>query len=467
VTWPHEVYAWGGDKAWTAVDRTGGPGHGNLYFAWSPFAGCCGSAIFTRSTDGGLRFLLAPIQVPQSPRFGTLTVAPDGNLFVVGGGGVFVVVRSSNAQDSGAIPHFDQVSVVDLGGSSVFSSGPNPGGLLGQAWIASDHSDGPTRGNLYVLSSVDPPGADPLDVMFARSTDGGLTWSPAVRINDDPIGNGAWQWFGTMSVAPNGRIDVIWNDTRADFLANFSELYYSSSLDAGETWSDNVPLSPPFNHFLGYPRQNKIGDYYDMVSDNFGASVAYAATFNGEQDVYYLRIGDFDCNGNGFPDAEDIATGRSLDCNTNDLPDECEADCDEDGIPDACDTFEDCNENMVPDECDPDFDGDGDIDDCDPDIDGDGIVNELDLCDFTPLGLPVRSNGAAVGDASTGSFLQDCIVDLNDFPRLTFCLSGSGPGRPVGQGCWGSYDYPDAQSVRDFDIDLFDIAGFQRAFGRQ
>ena len=41
---------------------------------------------------------------------------------------------------------------------------------------------------------------------------------------------------------------------------------------------------------MGYPNQDKLGDYYDMVSDNTGAYLAYAATFNGGQDVYFLRI---------------------------------------------------------------------------------------------------------------------------------------------------------------------------------
>lgn len=68
--------------------------------------------------------------------------------------------------------------------------------------------------NIYVLGSVDPSGADPADVMFIRSTDDGATWNDPLRVNDDPQGNGAHQWFGTMSVAPNGRIDAIWNDTR-------------------------------------------------------------------------------------------------------------------------------------------------------------------------------------------------------------------------------------------------------------
>ena len=43
-------------------------------------------------------------------------------------------------------------------------------------------------------------------------------------------------------------------------------------------------------HFIGYPNQYKIGDYITVVSDNAGANVAYAATFNGEEDIYYVRI---------------------------------------------------------------------------------------------------------------------------------------------------------------------------------
>jgi hypothetical protein len=61
-----------------------------------------------------------------------------------------------------------------------------------------------------------------------------------------------------------------------------------------------------------------------MRSDNLGANIAYAATFNGEQDIYFLRIGPWDCNGNEVPDETDISAGPSLDCNANEVPDECE-----------------------------------------------------------------------------------------------------------------------------------------------
>ncbi len=64
--------------------------------------------------------------------------------------------------------------------------------------------------------------------MFARSTNGGVSWSSPIKINDDP-GTSAYQWFGTMSVAPNGRIDVVWLDTRDNPGSNISALYYSNS----------------------------------------------------------------------------------------------------------------------------------------------------------------------------------------------------------------------------------------------
>ncbi len=326
ATWSAPVYAQGGDKQWMTVDRTGGVGDGHIYCAWSTAAGCCGNNTFTRSVDGGLSYEAASF-INFTPIWGTLDVAPDGSLFV---GGVspsdfsfFLAAKSTNAKLAGATPNFGAIPV-SLNGTVRFSltGSPNPGGLLGQVSLAVDHSTGPTAGYVYVLCSVDPPGSDPLDVYFARSTDAGTSWGAPVRVNDD-VGD-HWQWFGTMSVSPNGRIDAVWNDTRNTGVARESELHYASSTDGGVTWSVNVKISPVFDSWVGWPNQNKLGDYYDMVSDRVGASLAWAATFNNEQDVYYLRIGDHDCNTNGVGDSLDIALGTSPDVDLNGIPDECE-----------------------------------------------------------------------------------------------------------------------------------------------
>ena len=329
VTFGPAVYSYGGDKAWMTVDTTASQGAGHVYGYWSRFAGCCGTNVFNRSTNAAGSFE-PPVPILGDFVWGTLDVTSDGRLFL---GGVvatnfsmFAIARSSDARNAAATPSFDLTAQVNLGGTLLYSvaGSPNPGGLLGQVWIATDRSTGPTAGNVYLLCSVDPPGSDPLDLRFSRSTDGGATWSPSVRVNDDPANNGAWQWFGTLAVAPNGRIDVVWNDTRNTGAANMSQLFTSSSTDAGVTWSANQALTPAWNSHVGWPNQDKIGDYYDMVSDAVGADLAFAATFNGEQDVYYMRLGDRDCNQNGIGDSIDIALGTSLDTNGDGIPDECQ-----------------------------------------------------------------------------------------------------------------------------------------------
>jgi hypothetical protein len=295
ATWDGGTFAHGGDKQWMVIDKTGGLGHGNNYSYWTAGASECFPGSFTRSTDMGSSFQDC-LEIPGEPFWGTLAVGPEGDLYIGGAGGSpgFLVLRSSTAKVDTAAVTWDTSVVVDLDGDVVAFGGmssPNPSGLLGQTWIATDISSNPsTSGNVYLLCSVERfSNTDPLDVMFARSTDGGLTWSAPVRVNDDP-GEDAWQWFGTMSVAPDGRIDVIWLDTRDNPGTLLSSLYYSYSVDAGESWSVNERLTSEFDPHVGWPQQQKMGDYFHMESDSAGTHLAWAATFNGEQDVYYGRI---------------------------------------------------------------------------------------------------------------------------------------------------------------------------------
>gem|GEM_PF-5581046 len=131
----------------------------------------------------------------------------------------------------------------------------------------------------------------------------------------------------------------------------------------------------------------------------------------------YLAVFSFpDCNRNLTPDAEDIASGSSVDCDGDAIPDECEPDCNANGIADACDirdgTSPDCNRNGVPDECE-----EGGLEDCN----ANGMP---DLCDIFS-GASADCNGNLIPDEcdlASGTSL-DCnanaVPDECDIPSET------------------------------------------------
>lgn len=288
--WDSGTYAKGGDKQWMTVDRTDGMGEGNIYAFWTSYYSICYPDFFTRSTDGGETYEDC-VSISGSPFWGTLATGPDGTLYAGGYSDFgFIVSRSGTAQNPDWPVSWDSSTEVDLDGSIASGEGPNPEGIIGQTWVAVDNSDGPDSGNVYLLCSVERySNNDPADVMFARSTDGGFTWDDPVRVNQD-LNTNNWQWFGTMSVSPDGRIDVVWLDTRDNPGTYLSSLYYSYSIDGGETFSQNERVSESFNPHTGWPQQDKMGDYFHMVSDVDYAHLAWANTLNGEQDVYYTRV---------------------------------------------------------------------------------------------------------------------------------------------------------------------------------
>ena len=294
ISWNYGVYIGGGDKAWMTVDRSGGIGEGTIYSSWTSSTSDCLPGFFTRSTDGGTSFDSCSI-IPDDPSWAAEAVGNNGELYLAGRSpstAAVRIVKSTDAQDSSQSASWSQVTTCNLGGFMTAYTTINPVGLTGQPCIDVDRSNGPGRDNVYVACSVQPYfNSDVADVMFNKSTNGGATWNNAApaKINDDTDTTNT-QWFGTLSVAPNGRIDVIWLDTRDTPGSDNSALYYSYSIDQGNTWSANEKLSDIFDPHIGYPNQQKMGDYFDMVSNNTGVHLAWVNTLNGEQDVYYSFI---------------------------------------------------------------------------------------------------------------------------------------------------------------------------------
>ncbi|MGI8809846.1 MAG: hypothetical protein ACR2KK_18790 [Acidimicrobiales bacterium] len=121
---------------------------------------------------------------------------------------------------------------------------PTPTGNAGFPKMAVD----PNSGSLYVAYLGFDFGD--LDTLVQRSTDNGATWSRPLRVNDDPRGNGVRQLTPDISVAPNGRVDVVWFDTRTNLPSPIvprpggqGDVYYASSSDGGATFSGNRRIS--------------------------------------------------------------------------------------------------------------------------------------------------------------------------------------------------------------------------------
>jgi photosystem II stability/assembly factor-like uncharacterized protein len=100
---------------------------------------------------------------------------------------------------------------------------------------AIDLSDGPFRGRIYAVG-LDNAG-DRTDVRVVHSSDGGKTWSKPATVNDNKTS--AVHANPTIAVNNRGVVGVVWNDRRAQKNECY-DLFFSASLDGGETFVPNV-----------------------------------------------------------------------------------------------------------------------------------------------------------------------------------------------------------------------------------
>ena len=97
-------------------------------------------------------------------------------------------------------------------------------------------------GNLYVTFPDFPAGTTSgtdINTYIVRSTDGGTNWSPRVKVNDDNFG--ASQFFPWLAVdQSDGTVNVSWIDSRLDPLNRKTQAVYARSSDGGLSFEPNI-----------------------------------------------------------------------------------------------------------------------------------------------------------------------------------------------------------------------------------
>jgi hypothetical protein len=122
---------------------------------------------------------------------------------------------------------------------------------------------------------------DPDVYVWSLASDGD-EWEGPVRVNDTGVGDGSSQYRPALSVAPNGRLDVVYYDRREDSKDILNEVSYQASFDEGETFSERVPISDQsFSSRIGFGSDRglaELGSRLGLVSTDERAMAVWSDT---------------------------------------------------------------------------------------------------------------------------------------------------------------------------------------------
>ncbi len=296
------------DKEMIAIDLTGGPTDGALYIPWARFGQTVD--IYNVSSPDGIGFnqpvLVSDLDGVQWP---TPIVDTGGNVLVAWFSYSNSAIMCDYSTDQGATWGTDRV----VANTTFFPSNLN-GGVLTFAFpaLASDVTGGPYNGRIY-CAFTDDAADGLLDLYITVTDDGGQTWSPRLRINDDPPGNNIDQFHPWVFVNRDGVVSVAWYDRRLDPANLNFDLFISHSFDGGQSWTPNQRVSEvsssPFDaasfarKYVQYEppakdepmewrtsRAGLIGEYIGLATSERRATTVFTDTRNGHQDVYAANM---------------------------------------------------------------------------------------------------------------------------------------------------------------------------------
>ncbi|HZY10221.1 MAG TPA: T9SS type A sorting domain-containing protein [Bacteroidota bacterium] len=248
--------------------------YGRSYAVWvrysPPFP------LFISYTDDGARTWSSPKQIntpTQRGQGGEVAIGPNGIVYSCWAGVIdlspftedFVGFASST---NGGTDWTIQENAFDINGIAGIFSGKSNIRTNGLPRIDVDKSGGVYNGWIYIVTTqknLSPAGSDP-DIILHRSTNGGVTWSAGIRVNQDTVNNGKFQYFPTIHVDDKGGVNILYYDDR-NTTSDSAAVYLSRSTDGGTTWIDVQVSDHTFKpQPIGGLGQGYQGDNIGMTS---------------------------------------------------------------------------------------------------------------------------------------------------------------------------------------------------------
>jgi hypothetical protein len=260
-------------------DVPGSPYYGNSYMAWTSFGTTPGNGRMSRTTDGGVtwspQLIINATPSGHNAQGHDVVVGVNGEVYIFWSAGVssspftedFIGMAKST---NGGVNFVATENAFDVNGSR--SASFNGWGIRTNGFPRTDidKSSGPRRGTIYVVTpqiNLAPAGTDS-DIILRKSSDGGATWSPGIRVNQDPLNNAKVQFFPCVKVDEAGGVNVVYYDNRDFPSVNDScTVYLSRSLDGGATWADTKLADHNFKP-KNLPGVNTMGDYIGITAGN-------------------------------------------------------------------------------------------------------------------------------------------------------------------------------------------------------
>jgi hypothetical protein len=276
------------DKPYFVADTSKSRFAGNLYVGWTRWTLTDSRMLFSRSTDDGLTWS-APMEIARDrglPRDdnGALegfdgAVGPDGTVYGIWSGlGKIDFVES---HDGGKT--FSRAR-------DIISTGPIMYAIDGMdrangfPQIAIDPRGGARGGPLYVTWSDASNGE--IDIFLSISADHGRTWSGPIKVNRDPVHDGADHFFQWLAVDPvTGAINVVFYDRRQDPANKAQIVALARSTDGGKNFSNYAWTASPID-----PDGVFMGDYLALAAWNDRVYGAWTSR-QGKEDKTSVQVG--------------------------------------------------------------------------------------------------------------------------------------------------------------------------------